>query len=103
MLIFVYFFGRVVLLENMVSSAEGVDSYLEEEVAEECHNFGEVLRVLIHVKDGSTAPVRIFVHFDGHDAAVSAVQALNGRFFDGRRIAARLYPDEEFQMRNLDL
>ena len=102
-MVFLLFGCRVVLLENMVSSAGDVDSYLEEEVAEECSNFGEVLRVLVHVKDGGTGPVRIFVHFDGHDAAVSAVQALSGRFFDGRQIAARLYSDEEFQMRKLDL
>ncbi|CDS40428.1 Poly U binding splicing factor half pint [Echinococcus multilocularis] len=94
--------SRVVLLENMVSAAEEVDAYLEEEVAEECRNFGEVLRVFVYVMTDSSA-VRIFVNFDSHDAAVNAVQALNGRFFDGHQIVARLYPDEEFQMRKLDL
>ncbi|VDM33801.1 unnamed protein product [Hydatigera taeniaeformis] len=91
----------VVLLENMVSAAE-VDAYLEEEVAEECRNFGEVLRVLVHLMSDSST-VRIFVNFDSHGAAVNAVQALNGRFFDGHQVAARLYSDEEFQMRKLDL
>ncbi|KAL5111957.1 hypothetical protein TcWFU_004370 [Taenia crassiceps] len=94
--------SRVVLLENMVSAVEEVDADLEEEVAEECRNFGEVLRVLVHLMTESST-VRIFVNFDSHGAAVNAVQALNGRFFDGRQIAARLYPDEEFQMRKLDL
>ncbi|VDD76710.1 unnamed protein product [Mesocestoides corti] len=93
--------SSVVLLENMVSANE-VDSYLEEEVAEECSNFGQVLRVLVHVY-GDEGLVRIFVHFDSRDAAQSAVQGLNGRFFGGRQIVARLYPDEEFQMRKLDL
>ncbi|VDL62894.1 unnamed protein product [Hymenolepis diminuta] len=98
-------------MENMVTPEE-VDPDLEEEVAEECRKFGHILRVLVYVKQPSgedengtsnTAAVRIFVHFDSHAAAVNAVHALNGRFFAGREIAARLYPDEEFQMRNLDL
>ncbi|KAM7541071.1 hypothetical protein Aperf_G00000023973 [Anoplocephala perfoliata] len=116
--------SRVVLLENMVTPEE-VDPDLEEEVAEECNKFGQILRVLIHVKTSgqeqqedpesqpssstdviqpsATSGVRIFVHFDSHAAAVDAIQALNGRFFAGREIVARLYPDEEFQMRNLDI
>ncbi|VUZ57648.1 unnamed protein product [Hymenolepis diminuta] len=106
-----YELSRVILLENMVTPEE-VDPDLEEEVAEECRKFGHILRVLVYVKQPSgedengtsnTAAVRIFVHFDSHAAAVNAVHALNGRFFAGREIAARLYPDEEFQMRNLDL
>lgn len=104
---------------------EEVDPDLEEEVAEECSKFGQILRVLIHVKTSgqeqqqdteaqssngtgdiqpsATSKVRIFVHFDSHAAAVDAIQALNGRFFAGREIVARLYPDEEFQMRNLNI
>nr|CDS33989.1 expressed protein [Hymenolepis microstoma] len=108
-----YELSRVLLLENMVTPEE-VDPDLEEEVAEECNKFGHILRVLVYVKQPSgesetgttssnTAAVRIFVHFDSHAAAVNAVHALNGRFFAGRTIAAQLYPDEDFQMRNLDL
>lgn len=113
---------RVVLLENMVGPEE-VDQYLEEEVAEECSKFGQILCIRIHLKGGGESAtatdtgsgerstneastgqsVRIFVHFDSHAAAVNAIHALNGRFFAGREIAARLYPDEDFQMRNLDL
>lgn len=85
-----------------MSAVEEVDADLEEEVAEECRNFGEVLRVFVHLMADSST-VRIFVNFDSHGAAVNAVRALNGRFFDGRQIVARLYPDEEFQMRKLDL
>lgn len=94
----------VVLLENMVGVNE-VDPYLEEEVAEECSRYGQVLRVLVHVLGEATASatVRIFVHFDSREAAVGAVQGLNNRFFGGRQIVARLYPDEEFQMRKLNL
>uniref|UniRef100_A0A0X3NXC9 Poly(U)-binding-splicing factor PUF60 n=2 Tax=Schistocephalus solidus TaxID=70667 RepID=A0A0X3NXC9_SCHSO len=91
--------SSVILLENMVDPSE-LDSELEEEVSEECSKFGTVLRVLVHATDTA---VRIFVHFDAQEAASAACASLNNRYFGGRLVMARLYPAEDFQMRNLDL
>ncbi|KAL7062920.1 hypothetical protein AAHC03_0137 [Spirometra sp. Aus1] len=91
--------SSVILLENMVDPSE-LDPELEEEVSEECSKFGTVLRVLVHANDTA---VRIFVHFDSQDAAAAACASLNNRYFAGRLVVARLYPAEDFQMRNLDL
>lgn len=79
-----------------------VDPELEEEVSEECSKYGAVLRVIVHVVPDGTA-VRIFVHFDSQESALGACQFLNNRYFGGRQVLARLYPAEEFQMRQLDL
>ncbi|KER19953.1 hypothetical protein T265_11398 [Opisthorchis viverrini] len=89
--------SRVLLLENMVS-AEEVDPDLEGEVAEECSNFGHVLRVFVHVK----SDVRIFVHFDRSASAQAACESLNQRFFAGRVVHAKLYDEERFQLHEFD-
>ncbi|VDP86673.1 unnamed protein product [Echinostoma caproni] len=90
--------SRVMLLENMMNADE-VDEVVEEEVKEECAQYGHVLRVVIHIKDSD---VRIFVQFDRSDAAQAACDALNQRFYAGRVVRARLYDEEQFQLRELE-
>ncbi|KAF7254832.1 hypothetical protein EG68_08109 [Paragonimus skrjabini miyazakii] len=91
--------SRVMLLENMVSVDE-VDEDLKAEVAEECANYGDVLQVHVHVI-GDT-DVRIFVQFDRSDAARTACDALNQRFFAGRVVRAKLFDEERFQLHQFD-
>ncbi|RTG83694.1 poly(U)-binding-splicing factor PUF60 [Schistosoma bovis] len=90
---------RVLLLENMVGVNE-VDDELQEEVMEECGNYGSVLRVLIHIM--TSQDVRIFIQFDRSDDAKAACCALNQRYFAGRVVQARLYDEERFQLHELD-
>ncbi|CAH8841009.1 unnamed protein product [Trichobilharzia szidati] len=91
--------SRVLLLENMVGVNE-VDDELQEEVMEECSNYGSVLRVLIHIM--ASQDVRIFIQFDRSDDAKSACSALNQRYFAGRVVQAKLYDEERFQLHELD-
>ncbi|KAA0193859.1 putative Fuse-binding protein-interacting repressor siahbp1 [Fasciolopsis buskii] len=91
-------FSRVLLLENMLDAVD-LDDEVEEEVREECTRYGEVLRVIIHVKESD---VRIFVQFDRSDVTQIACDSLNQRFFNGRVVHARLYDEELFQLRKLD-
>ncbi|CAH8495900.1 unnamed protein product [Heterobilharzia americana] len=97
--IFTISMSRVLLLENMVGVNE-VDDELQEEVMEECGNYGSVLRVLIHIMGNQD--VRIFIQFDRSDDAKSACNALNQRYFAGRVVQARLYDEERFQLHELD-
>ncbi|VEL33051.1 unnamed protein product [Protopolystoma xenopodis] len=83
-----------------MASVEEVDPELEEEVQEECSNYGEVLRLLLHLTPQQE--VRIFVHFDAIEAVKAACLALNGRFFGGRVVRARPYDNELFQLKQLD-
>lgn len=77
-----------------------VDDELQEEVMEECGNYGSVLRVLIHIM--TSQDVRIFIQFDRSDDAKAACCALNQRYFAGRVVQARLYDEERFQLHELD-
>ncbi|CAH8525658.1 unnamed protein product [Schistosoma rodhaini] len=97
--VFTISMSRVLLLENMVGVNE-VDDELQEEVMEECGNYGSVLRVLIHIM--TSQDVRIFIQFDRSDDAKAACCALNQRYFAGRVVQARLYDEERFQLHELD-
>ncbi|KAJ1497574.1 Splicing factor 45 [Coelomomyces lativittatus] len=90
--------SRVVLLCNMVDPGD-VDDDLKVETAEECSKFGKVLQCYVHEIVGPQLPsdaVRIFVEFDKPEAAQQAISELNGRFFSGRKVTARLYDNHSF-------
>lgn len=90
--------SRVVLLLNMVARG-AVDADLADETAEECARFGRVLACKV-VEAPPPAPdheaVRIFVQFDTVAGASQAAQELHGRFFGGRRVAARFVDEDQF-------
>ena len=73
----------VLLLRNVVLRGE-VEETLEDEIADECEKFGNVVQVLIfEVTEQSFAAdeaVRVFVEFVDEEAAARAGAALNGRF-----------------------
>ncbi|ORZ36123.1 hypothetical protein BCR44DRAFT_131381 [Catenaria anguillulae PL171] len=101
--------SKVVVLDNMVSAAE-VDEALESETIEECSKFGKVVKCLVRVvrlfllpiSDGPEPSVRIFVRYAKCDGAQAAVVAMNGRYFGGREVFARLYDELWFDLAKYD-
>ncbi|CAO1616960.1 unnamed protein product [Parajaminaea phylloscopi] len=83
--------SEVVLLENMITSADEVDDALPQEISEECSRHGIVQRVAIQ------PPNRVFVVFTGPAGAWKCVRELDGRFFAGRTVRARYYERTSFE------
>ncbi|TFK30409.1 splicing factor, CC1-like protein [Coprinopsis marcescibilis] len=86
--------SRSVLLKNMFDPEEesetNWDNDLAEDVKSECESkYGKVLAIKVE-KDSQG---EIYVKFDEIDFAKKAIQALNGRWFGGRQIAANFISD----------
>ena len=95
----------VLLLRNMVS-AEDVDESLQEEIEEECNRYGKVENVIIYQERESEAEdaevhVKIFVEFSKHEDVKQAQSALDGRFFGGRTVTAKVYDQELYDQQDL--
>ena len=83
----------VLLLRNLLSPNE-VDAELEGEVRDECGRFGRVREVKLHVADDE---VRCYVLFDSSADCSRAVEALHGRWFGKRTVAADFYPLSSYE------
>ncbi|XP_070700929.1 poly(U)-binding-splicing factor PUF60a [Pempheris klunzingeri] len=97
--------STVMVLRNMVGP-DDIDDDLEGEVTEECGKFGQVKRVIIYQErqgeeDDADIIVKIFVEFSEVAEMNRAIQALNHRWFGGRKVVAELYNQERFD--NSDL
>ncbi|XP_028660053.1 poly(U)-binding-splicing factor PUF60 isoform X1 [Erpetoichthys calabaricus] len=97
--------STVMVLRNMVGP-EDIDDDLEGEVTEECGKFGAVNRVIIYQEkqgeeEDAEVIVKIFVEFSTAAEMNKAIQALNGRWFGGRKVIAEVYDQERFE--NSDL
>lgn len=95
---------RVLLLRNMVGPGE-VDEDLEDEVADECEKFGQVVRVIIFEMTEAGFPaqeaVRIFVEFTSTEGAMKCAADMNGRYFGGRTVAASYFEETKFASNDL--
>lgn len=85
---------------------DDIDDNLESEVTEECGKFGQVKRVVIYQErqgeeDDADVIVKIFVEFCEVAEMNQAIQALNQRWFGGRKVVAESYDQERFD--NSDL
>lgn len=71
-------------------------NYLQDEITEECQNYGTVNRVIIYQEkqsDEEDAPVivKIFVEFTSPVEADRAKASLHNRFFAGRKVICDIY------------
>lgn len=81
------------MLENMPSLQEEVEDGLGQEIGEECGDkYGRVERLYIDV-----AGRQVFIKFTDQVSALRAVNALEGRVFNGNAIAARFFDTEKFE------
>ncbi|GES62634.1 G-patch DNA repair protein [Aspergillus terreus] len=95
-------FGRmseVIILKGMLDGMD-VDAELEgglmQEIGEECsEKYGNVERV--YISRDSAAPIPVFVKFTNQLSALRAVNALEGRIFNGNPITARFYDAHKFE------
>lgn len=89
--------SEVIRLKGMVGETGTEDEGgLIQEIGEECaEKYGRVERVFIWRQPGQKATV--FVKFTSQLSALRAVNALEGRIFDGNSISAMFYETEKFE------
>lgn len=89
--------SEVIVLHNMLEGMENLQDEINEglgqEIGEECGDkYGRVERLYIDV-DGR----QVFIKFTDTVSALRAVNALEGRVFNGNAIAARFWDAERFE------
>ena len=100
-----------VVLENLITPEGAKDPQEAHEVrmetGHECSKWGQLLRV--HVATSGAAGEepsgglgRVFVEFETVESAEECARAMDGRFFDGRRVNAFYYPPKAFLNGYLD-
>ncbi|KAJ4302390.1 hypothetical protein N0V88_002534 [Collariella sp. IMI 366227] len=87
----------VVVLDRMLDDMPDVEAEVEaglgQEIGEECgERYGRVERIVVDVEGG-----RVFIRFVEGVSALRAVNALEGRIFNGNTITARFYDEEKFE------
>ncbi|KAJ1967410.1 hypothetical protein H4R35_006718 [Dimargaris xerosporica] len=89
--------STVVCITNAVG-LEDVDDELQDEFAEECAKYGQIVKVTVHT-DAAAPPesqVKIFIQFTDATGSQNALASLNGRWFGGRQLHVKLYDQELF-------
>ncbi|KAK5074239.1 hypothetical protein LTR64_006616 [Lithohypha guttulata] len=87
------------MLQGMDIQAEMMrgDGNIMQEIGEECGDkYGNVERVYIHSNTSNELGAMVFIYFTQPLSALRAVNALEGRVFNGNEIRARFWPKEKF-------
>ena len=93
--------SEVIRLEGMLTGLDLDDELaqggLMQEIGEECGDkYGSVERVYIHRPENDKGEALVFVYFVSQLSALRAVNALEGRIFNGNPIRAKFWPKEKF-------
>ncbi|KAK5212432.1 hypothetical protein LTR41_001378 [Exophiala xenobiotica] len=99
--------SEVIRLEGMLNGldldeelAQGEGGIMQE-IGEECgEKYGSVERVFVRRPEVEGDDPLVFVHFVSQLSALRAVNALEGRIFNGNPIKARFWPKEKFDARD---
>ncbi|KAL4471695.1 hypothetical protein ABPG74_008588 [Tetrahymena malaccensis] len=93
---------KVVCIINLIAPWE-IDEDLEEEVTEECFQYGVVVNLKIYVMSSEDCEdaVRIFIKYNQVEEAMNAFTNLDGRIFNGRSVIGYFYPENEFESNQL--
>ncbi|KAK6524316.1 hypothetical protein TWF694_005968 [Orbilia ellipsospora] len=91
--------SEVVVLHKMVDGLESEDlAILIQEIGDECsEKYGRIERVQIVHRQSDETPSKVFVQFTSQLSALRAVNALEGRMFNGNIIEARFFDAEKFE------
>ncbi|EWC45833.1 hypothetical protein DRE_04840 [Drechslerella stenobrocha 248] len=91
--------SEVVILHKMVDGLEAEDpAVLMQEIGDECsEKYGRIERVHIIHKQTEDASSKVFVQFTSQLSALRAVNALEGRLFNGNIIKARFFDADRFE------
>ncbi|KAJ6257152.1 hypothetical protein Dda_8038 [Drechslerella dactyloides] len=91
--------SEVIVLHRMVDGLEAEDpAVLMQEIGDECsEKYGRIERVHIVHKKSEDMPSKVFVQFTSQLSALRAVNALEGRLFNGNVIEARFFDAERFE------
>jgi hypothetical protein len=95
--------SRVVELQNMLTMQDLADETeyqdILEDTREECSQFGQLVSVIIP-KAGQVGATKIFLEYATLQDAAKAVQGLEGRTFDERRVIASYLDETKFASKN---
>ncbi|KAK6358831.1 hypothetical protein TWF696_000011 [Orbilia brochopaga] len=91
--------SEVVVLHKMVDGLEAEDpAVLMQEIGDECsEKYGRIERVHIVHKQSEDTSSKVFVQFTSQLSALRAVNALEGRLFNGNVIEARFFDANKFE------
>jgi hypothetical protein len=94
--------SRVVELKNMLSENDlnDPDEYQDimDDTKEQCSEFGKLVNVVIP-RAGERGATKIFLEYESTEDATTAIQALQGKTFDGQLVEAAFYDEAKFARR----
>lgn len=106
--------SNVIVLRNIVGSNDELDDSLQLDIYQECGKFGSVRQVVIYVdrspdqsrednqdeketRSNYEQEVKIFVKYSDNTGSYRAREALDGRYFGGRKVSAEYYSKDLFR------